>query len=69
VDGGVGKVLAQEVGGEKEGLILYWFTVTVSAVVVQWRQAPRPIPLECCVSSSTNPLTKLFFSVKVKVSP
>jgi len=37
-----GKVLVQEAGGENEGLILYWFTVTVSAVLVQWQQAPRP---------------------------
>jgi hypothetical protein len=67
----------QEVWGENEGLIQYWFTVTVSAVLVPLAASTTPvnIPLECCVSSSTNPLssstnplTKLF-SVKVKVPP
>lgn len=67
---GGGKVLVQEVGVENEGLILYWFTVTVSAVLVQWRQAPRPSVYHSSVCvSSRNPLIKSFFSVKVKVSP
>jgi hypothetical protein len=32
----------REIGAGNEGSLLYRLTVTVSAVLVQWRQAPRP---------------------------